>query len=56
MVKHRKLIKDNYFIHKNLKFIDLSADFRINNVKNYEKTYNLKHNAKKLLNKFIFNT
>ncbi len=52
--KAQKLIKDNYFIHKNLKFIDLSADFRINNVKNYEKTYNLKHNAKKLLNKSLY--
>ena len=45
----QKIIKKNYFKNINLKFIDLSADFRITNPKLYEKVYNLKHKAKKLL-------
>ena len=45
----QKIIKKNYFKNINLKFIDLSADFRITNPKLYEKVYNLKHKEKKLL-------
>ena len=44
----QKLIKKK-FKFKNLKFIDLSADFRIDNVKLFEKNYNIKHKAKDLI-------
>tara|TARA_B100000963_G_C22566656_1_gene644056 strand:+ start:99 stop:1133 length:1035 start_codon:yes stop_codon:yes gene_type:complete len=44
----QKLIKKN-FKYKNLKFIDLSADFRIDNIKLFEKNYNIKHKAKDLI-------
>ena len=42
----QKLIKKIYFKNQNLKFIDLSADFRISNTKIFEKNYNFKHKAK----------
>ena len=45
----QKLIKLIYFKNKNLKFIDLSADFRISNTKIFEKNYNFKHKAKNLI-------
>jgi N-acetyl-gamma-glutamyl-phosphate reductase len=45
----QKLIKKYYFKNKNLKFIDLSADFRISNIISYEKNYNIKHKAKELI-------
>ena len=45
----QKLIKKYFFKNKRLKFIDLSADFRILNFKTYEKNYKLKHKAKKLV-------
>ena len=45
----QKLIKKNYFKNKDLKFIDLSADFRISNTKLFEKNYDFKHKAKKLI-------
>ena len=43
----QKLIKKLYKF-KHLKFIDLSADFRINNYKTYEKWYDIKHSAPNL--------
>ena len=43
----QKIVK-NLFKFKHLKFIDLSADFRLNNYKTYEKWYHLKHNASNL--------
>jgi N-acetyl-gamma-glutamyl-phosphate reductase len=43
----QKIVKDLYKF-KHLKFIDLSADFRLNNYKTYEKWYHIKHNASKL--------
>lgn len=43
----QKIVKD-LFKFKHLKFIDLSADFRLNNYKTYEKWYHLKHNASNL--------
>tara|TARA_X000000950_G_scaffold81425_1_gene102438 strand:+ start:2728 stop:3765 length:1038 start_codon:yes stop_codon:yes gene_type:complete len=52
--KAQKLIKQKYFINKNLKFIDLSADFRITNYKLFEKTYKIKHKAKKLIKKSLY--
>ena len=45
----QKIIKKNFFKNKNLKFIDLSADFRIENIKIYKKNYKIKHKASKLL-------
>ena len=44
----QKLIKKYFYKYKNLKFIDLSADFRITNAKIYEKNYKAKHKAKKI--------
>ena len=45
----QKLVKRIYFKNKNLRFIDLSADFRISNTKIFEKNYNFKHKAKNLI-------
>ena len=45
----QKLIKKIYFKNENLKFIDLSADFRIKNPKEYKKFYGIKHKAQKLI-------
>ncbi len=45
----QKLVKKIYFKNKNLKFIDLSADFRISNPKIFKKNYNFKHKAKNLI-------
>ena len=45
----QKLIKKNFYKNKKLKFIDLSADFRLSNTKIYEKNYKIKHKAKKLI-------
>ena len=50
----QKLIKKYYTKHLNLKFIDLSADFRIINTKVYEKKYNIKHKAKNLINDSLY--
>ena len=49
----QKLIK-KLFKYKNLKFIDLSADFRIENPKLYKKWYLLNHKAKKLIKNSIY--
>ena len=50
----QKIVKKNYFIYKKIKFIDLSADFRLTNLKIYNQTYNVKHNAKNLIDKSIY--
>tara|TARA_B100000963_G_scaffold321888_1_gene305559 strand:+ start:6625 stop:7662 length:1038 start_codon:yes stop_codon:yes gene_type:complete len=50
----QKLINKQYFKHKRLKFIDLSADFRLSNIRNYEKKYNLKHKAKNIVYNSIY--
>jgi len=50
----QKLINKIFLINNNLKFIDLSADFRISNPKIYEKNYNLKHKAKNLIINSIY--
>ena len=50
----QKIVKKNYFKNKNLKFIDLSADFRISNIKIYEKNYNIKHKAKELIKHSLY--
>ena len=50
----QKLIKKNISKGNKLKFIDLSADFRITNDKIYKKNYNLNHKAKDLITKSIY--
>ncbi len=50
----QKLIKKYFYIYKNLKFIDLSADFRINNTKVYSKNYKLNHKAKFLVKHSLY--
>ena len=49
----QKFVK-RYFLYKNIKFIDLSADFRIDNYKIYEKNYKSKHNAKDLIKNSLY--
>ena len=50
----QKLIKSIFNKNKNLKFIDLSADFRITDYKIYEKNYKIKHIAKNLINSSLY--
>ena len=50
----QKLIKKKYSKYKNLKFIDLSADFRLSSTKVYQENYKLKHFAKNLIKKSIY--
>jgi len=49
----QKLIK-KLFKYSHLKFIDLSADFRIEDHKEYKKWYSLNHGAKNLINESIY--
>ena len=49
----QKLIKE-LVKYKNLKFIDLSADFRIKNIKTFKKYYGFKHKAKSLVKNSIY--
>ena len=50
----QKLIKKYYPKNKHLKFIDLSADFRITNLKTYKKNYNIAHKAKNFIKKSLY--
>jgi len=50
----QKLIKKVYNLNKHVKFIDLSADFRIFNYKIYEKNYKIKHKAKNLIKDSLY--
>ncbi len=50
----QKLINKVFNKHKNIKFIDLSADFRINNSHMYKKFYKKKHKSIRLINKSIY--
>ncbi len=50
----QKLINKLFKKFLNLKFIDLSADFRLEKISNYEKIYKLSHKAKSLINKSIY--
>ena len=50
----QKFINKNYEKNKHLKFIDLSADFRISDTKIYEKIYNIKHKAKTIQNRSLY--
>jgi len=45
----QKLIQKTFNKFKNLKYIDLSSDFRITDHKKYSKYYNIKHKAKNLI-------
>ena len=49
----QKIIK-KLFKYKKLNFIDLSADFRLENANEYKKWYSLSHKAKNLINKSIY--
>ena len=50
----QKIIKRTFYKYKSIKYIDLSADFRISNHKIYSNIYNIKHNAPKLIKKAIY--
>ena len=50
----QKLIKGIYYKYQNLKFIDLSADFRITDTNKYKFTYKKKHSATKLVKYSIY--
>ncbi len=50
----QNFISKFYNRFKKIKFIDLSADFRITNSKIYEKNYKIIHKAKKLIKKSIY--
>ena len=50
----QKLISKRFSINNNLKFIDISADFRINDYKIYEKNYKIKHKAKNLIKHSLY--
>ena len=49
----QKIIK-RLFIYKNLKFIDLSADFRLTNPQDFKKWYSIKHKAKNLIKNCLY--
>ncbi len=50
----QKVIKNLFYKYKNIKFIDLSSDFRIENHILYKKNYNLSHKAKDLISKSLY--
>ena len=50
----QKIILNKFDEHKKLKFIDLSADFRIFNPTLYFKTYKTKHKAINLIKNSIY--
>ena len=50
----QKIIKKTYDKFKKLKFIDLSADFRISNAKHYNNIYKKKHKAPNLIKKSLY--
>ena len=50
----QKIIKKTYYKFDKLKYIDLSADFRIKNSKIYKKNYGLNHKANDLIKHSIY--
>ena len=50
----QKLIKKIYYKYKKIKFIDLSADFRIINPSIYKKYYKIKHSSPELIKDSIY--
>jgi len=50
----QKIIAKYYYKFENIKFIDLSADFRITDTEVYEKNYKIKHKAKNFIKKSLY--
>jgi N-acetyl-gamma-glutamyl-phosphate reductase len=50
----QKIIKKKFYKFKHIKFIDLSADFRITNKSIYKKNYKINHKAPKLINESLY--
>jgi N-acetyl-gamma-glutamyl-phosphate reductase len=50
----QKLIKNKFYKYPKIKFIDLSADFRIRNYNSYYKNYNIVHKAQHLIKHSIY--
>jgi len=50
----QKLVKKIYYKYQNIKFIDLSADFRITDSNKYRNSYKKKHMAEKLIKDSIY--
>ena len=50
----QKLIKKIYHKHTHIKFIDLSADFRISNSRKYKANYKIQHKAPELIKNSIY--
>ena len=50
----QKLVKKIYYKYQNVRFIDLSADFRITDLNKYKKNYKKKHMAAKLIKNSIY--
>ena len=50
----QKIIQKTFNKYKNIKYIDLSADFRIQNPKIYKKNYGIYHKAKNLIKNSIY--
>ena len=50
----QKLVKKIYHKYQNVRFIDLSADFRITDLNKYKKNYKKKHMAAKLIRNSIY--
>ena len=50
----QKIINKIYHRYKKIKFIDLSADFRIENIKDYKKNYKIKHSATNLVKDSVY--
>ncbi len=50
----QKIIKKKFYKYGHLKFIDLSADFRLTSHKHYLKNYKINHKAKNLINSSLY--
>ena len=50
----QKIIKKTYYKYKKLKYLDLSADFRIKDPNVFYKNYNIKHKAKELIQDSVY--
>ncbi len=50
----QKLIKKYFLKNEKLKFIDLSADFRITDTRIYKKNYKIEHKAKKFIKNSLY--
>ncbi len=50
----QKLIKEIFYKFDKIKFIDLSADFRVRNINEYKQNYNIKHKAPDLIKYSVY--